>query len=53
MVATVEGMGWAVTEGTGTAVKLADRAVTVSEETGREETGTEVKVEVGVYSIVT
>ena len=52
MDATIEGMGWAVTEGTGTAVKLAERAVTVLEETGREETGTETKVEVGVYGIV-
>ena len=47
-------MGWATTGGTGTVVKSADRAVTVSEETpGREGTGREVKVEAGVYSTVT
>ena len=49
MAATIEGMGWVVTEGTGTAVKLTDRAVTML---GREETGTEAKVEVGVCGIV-
>lgn len=47
MCTTIEGRGWVVTEGTRTAVTSA------SEETaGREETGTEVKVEAGVYSIV-
>ena len=54
MGTTVEGMGWAVTGGTVTAVKSSDRAVTELYKTvGREETGIEVKVEAGVYSIVT